>query len=250
MQPAEFWSIGDYGVVGDLWASPGRDLAASLDVAGRDVIDLGTGTGVTAIAMAQRGAESVVGVDITPRMLAEASRRAAAAGVGVRWVEADLADVPLPGGSADLVVSTFGLIFATEPRKAVDEARRLVRPGGQVVFTSWSPADLFGAIRQVMAAYFPDAPTPWHESEDAIRDVAGPDAVVTERFFTLSVDSPEAFVHQLERWSSPIVLASQALGEQWPTARDQLTDVVSGAGHLESGGYRAQVPYLVTTLTA
>jgi SAM-dependent methyltransferase len=249
MHPAEFWSAGDYGIVGDLWASPGRDLSASLDVAGCDVIDLATGTGVTAIAMARRGAASVIGVDVTPRLLAEASRRATAAGLEIRWVEADVVDVPLPTASADLVISTFGLIFAEEPAAALGEARRLARPGGQVVFTSWPSNGLFGAIRKVMAAYFPDVPTPWHESEDGIRDVAGAEAVVTERSFELMVESPEAFVGLLEQWSAPFVLAAPVLGDRWPAARAQLVDVVTRAGRRANGNHRAPVPYLVTTLS-
>src|SRR5579875_677930 len=101
MEPSEFWSIGDYSVVGELWSSPGRDLIASLGVTGLDVVDLATGTGVTAIAAAEHGAASVVGVDITPSLLTEAARRAELAGVSVRWVEADVASVPLPDASAD-----------------------------------------------------------------------------------------------------------------------------------------------------
>ncbi|HVN52143.1 MAG TPA: methyltransferase domain-containing protein, partial [Acidimicrobiales bacterium] len=132
MEPSEFWSIGDYGVVGDLWSSPGRDLAASLEVAGLDVIDLATGTGVTAIAAAKHDAASVVGVDVTPSLLAEAARRGRTAGVDVRWIEADVESVPLPDASADLVISTFGLVFAADPSRALAEARRLARPGGRI----------------------------------------------------------------------------------------------------------------------
>ncbi|MEM9131135.1 MAG: class I SAM-dependent methyltransferase [Actinomycetota bacterium] len=248
MEAAEFWSIGDYATVGDLWSAPGRVLAQSLTVAGLDVIDLATGTGVTAIAMAGRGARSVVGVDAAPKLLAEAGRRATRAGVDVDWVEADLAHVPLPDRSADVVVSTFGLIFAEDPAAALAECHRLTRPGGRIVFTSWSATGLFGRIRHVMSAYFPDAPEPWHERPDDIRAVAGPSCDVVERSFTMTVASPEAFVDQLERHSAPFVLAVQTLGERWADARDDLVDVVAAVGGRSNGDHRVEVGYLVATV--
>jgi len=255
VEASEFWSIGDYSVVGDLWSSPGRDLATSLAVTGLDVVDLATGTGVTAIAAAQHDAASVVGVDITALLLAEAARRGEAAGVEVRWVEADVVSVPLPDACADLVVSTFGLIFAADPGRAMAEALRLTRPGGRVVFTSWPPNGLFGAIRQVMARYLPDAPTPWHESPDGIRAIAGLEADVSEQAFRLTVGSPEEFVGLMERYSAPIVLATQTLGERWPSARADLLAAVQAAGGPDEGenggenggGFVVQVPYWVTT---
>lgn len=248
MQPSQFWSIGDYRVIGDLWSAPGRDVVGSLDVAGKDVIDLATGTGVSAIAAASRGAASVTGVDITPALLAEAGRRAEAAGVDIRWVEADVQSVPLPDASADLVISSVGLIFAEDPDQALAEARRLTRPGGQIVFTSWSPAGLFGKLRVVMMEYFPQEPEPWHESPDRIREIAGAQAVVEERTFELVVASPEDFVDQMERLSSPFVIARENLQPQWHRIHDKLVTAVAAQGRMVDGQFRARVPYWVCTV--
>ncbi len=253
MEPSEFWQLGDYAIVGELWSAPGRDLAASLDVADLDVVDLATGTGVTAIALAGEGARSVVGVDAAPELLAEAARRAAARDLDVTWIEADVASVPLPDRSADVVTSTFGLIFAADPGAALDECRRLTRPGGQIVFTSWAATGLFGQLRQTLSPYFPEAPEPWHETIAGIRAIVGPEAEVVERSFTLVVESPEAFVSQLERFSAPFVLGAEALGDRWPLARRDLHETITAAGDI--GGdidavYRAEVAYLVTTFAA
>lgn len=246
---AEFWTTGDYAVVGDLWAQPGRDVAATLAVRDRDVVDLATGTGVTAIAAARHGARSVTGVDVTPDLLREAVRRSRAAGVDVDWIEADLTDVPLPTDCADLVTSTFGLVFA-EPGPALAEARRLVRPGGRVVFTSWAAEGLFGRIRQALAPYFPGAPEPWHEERDAIRSLAGADATVEVSSFTMTIESPEQFVSLLERFSAPIVNGAASLGDAWPSARRDLVRVVEEvAGDADPDGHRVPVDYLVTTLS-
>ncbi len=249
MTPAEFWSVGDYRIVGDLWGVVGRDVASSLDASGRDIVDLATGTGVTAIALALLGARSVVGVDITPSLLSEAARRAGEAGITARWIEADVTTLPLPTASADLVTSTFGLVFAADPAAALGEARRITRPGGSIVFTSWSPNGLFGDIRRIMAGYFPEAPAPWHESEEGIRTVAGVEAVVDERSFELAVESPETLIELFERHSPPILLAAQTLGERWPPARTDLLEAITRCGNRRDGKHRIEVSYLVTTLT-
>ena len=250
MGPGEFWSLGDYGIVGDLWAAAGRDLADTIDVVGRDVIDLATGTGVTAIALARRGARSVVGVDAAASLLQEAARRAARDGLRVRWIEADFASVPLGDRSGDVVVSTFGLIFAADPTVALGECHRLVRPGGEIIFTSWSASGLFGRIREVMAPYFPDVPEPWHEQPDRISAVVGHDAAIDERSFVMTVGSAEEFVAQLERHNAPFGAAVNALGDRWTDARADLLEAVRGAGRDVDGAYRAEVPYLVTTVGA
>ncbi|MDR7381693.1 class I SAM-dependent methyltransferase [Promicromonospora iranensis] len=248
MDPAEFWATGDYAVVGDLWAQPGRDLATSLELQGRDVVDLATGTGVTAIAATARGARSVVGVDVTPALLREAARRADRAGVEVTWVTADVLEVPLPSRCADVVTSTFGIVFAADPAAALAEARRLARPGGQIVFTSWSATGLFGQVRQTLAPFFPAAPEPWHETADGIHAVAGPGARVSEESFVMVVESPERFVSLLEQHSAPIILGAESLGAAWPEAREQLVTTVHEAGEDTDGAFRVPVGYLRTTL--
>ena len=250
MDASEFWSIGDYSIVGELWSAPGRELADSLEVADCDVIDLATGTGVTAIAMARRGARSVVGVDAAAKLLAEAARRADAAGVEVNWIVGDVCSVPLPDRSADLVVSTFGLIFAGDPAAAIAECRRLTRHDGRVVFTSWSGQGLFGRIRQALSPYFPDEPEPWHETTAGIRAAIGDQTQTIERSFVLDVASAEVFVSQLETHSAPFILAAESLGQQWEQAREALVEVVLAAGDSNAGSYRAEVSYLVTTVAA
>ena len=248
MEAGELWSIGDYSIVGELWSAPGRDLVDSLDVTGRDVIDLATGTGVTAIATAVGGARSVVGVDAAPKLLAEAAHRAEAEGVDVNWIEADFTAVPLPDRSADIVASTFGIIFATDPRAAIVECHRLARLGGQIIFTSWSGPGLFGQIREALSPYFPDVPEPWHEDPDRIRSVVGADAEIVERSFLLTASSPEVFVSQLEHYNPPFIMGAQTLGDRWPRARADLLDVVTTTGEIDRDGYCAEVGYLVTTI--
>ncbi|MEU4361483.1 hypothetical protein [Promicromonospora sp. NPDC023987] len=129
------------------------------------------------------------------------------------------------------------------------EARRLTRPGGQIVFTSWSTTGLFGQIRQTLAPFFPAAPEPWHETAHGIRAVAGQYARVSEESFVMTVGSPEQFVAQLEQHSAPIVLGAASLGPRWPQARERLVVTVREAGEHRDGGFQVPVGYLRTTLS-
>ena len=90
----------------------------------RSIVDVGTGTGKAAIALAEwfPNAE-VVGVDLSPAMVAEAERRAAGR---VRFHVGDASSLPFPDGSFDLVVLMNAIPF-------FDELARITAPGGVVV---------------------------------------------------------------------------------------------------------------------
>ena len=100
---------------------------------------MGCGTGNTSIAAARAGAE-VIGVDLTPRMLEGA--RAAAAREGViacTFLEGDAQALPLPDDAFDVALSTFGCMFAPDHGRTAAELVRVVRPGGRIGFTGWTP---------------------------------------------------------------------------------------------------------------
>ncbi|MDQ3537213.1 MAG: class I SAM-dependent methyltransferase [Actinomycetota bacterium] len=125
------WARGDYATVGDLVAGAGPALCERVGVAGLDVLDVGTGTGNTALASARAGGR-VTGVDLTPELLAVARRRADAAGLQVEWREADALSLPCPDAAFDRVLSTFAVMFAPDPRRAASELVRVCRPGGVI----------------------------------------------------------------------------------------------------------------------
>jgi SAM-dependent methyltransferase len=102
---------------------------ATIDAQPDRALDLGTGTGAAAVAIAQRwpGTE-VVGVDIARQMVEEARRKLPPElGSRVRFDVADAARLPFPDGSVDLVVLANMIPF-------FDELTRVVAAGGAVVF--------------------------------------------------------------------------------------------------------------------
>jgi demethylmenaquinone methyltransferase/2-methoxy-6-polyprenyl-1,4-benzoquinol methylase len=100
-------------------------------VEGTRALDLATGTGDLAHALARRGA-LVVGLDLTPRMI-ELARARAAAGTEPAFVVGDMLALPFPPASFDLVTVGYGLRNVADLDAAIDEMLRVLRPGGQVV---------------------------------------------------------------------------------------------------------------------
>ena len=97
-----------------------------------DVLDVGSGPGTLAVALAARlPAARVVGIDVT-RSMVDAARRAAALSElvdRVTFVHGDASAMPFPAESFDLVVSTLSLHHWREPVGVFAEIRRTLRPG-------------------------------------------------------------------------------------------------------------------------
>ncbi|MCU1462827.1 MAG: UbiE/COQ5 family methyltransferase [Acidimicrobiales bacterium] len=108
---------------------------------GDRVLDVGCGPGTTAIELAERVGPGgvVVGVDISPAMVAAATRRAAAAGVtNVRFVVADAQTETMVQGF-DAAYSRFGVMFFSDPVAAFANIGGALRPGGRLACVVWGP---------------------------------------------------------------------------------------------------------------
>jgi SAM-dependent methyltransferase len=108
---------------------------------GERVLDIGCGPGTTAIGLAGRVAPDgeVVGVDISPAMVAAATRRAAAAGVtNIRFVAAN-AQTETLGDGFDAAYSRFGVMFFNDPVTAFSNIGRSLRAGGRFGCAVWGP---------------------------------------------------------------------------------------------------------------
>ena len=106
------------------------------------VLDAACGTGDLAEAFAAAGAAEVRGVDFTAEMLEIARRKAArrwtSAGQRPRYTLADVLALPFKDASFDIVSIAFGIRNVTDPRRALHELCRVLRPGGRVVILEFS----------------------------------------------------------------------------------------------------------------
>ena len=116
------------GPVGRLIAEQqAQVIAAFLDpLAGQHILDVGTGTGRGAIALASRGAR-VTGVDASAEMLAVARRRAQEAGVQVEFVQGDAHGLAYPDRSFDAVTCLRVLMHTPDWRRSLGELCRVAR---------------------------------------------------------------------------------------------------------------------------
>lgn len=105
--------------------------------AGEAVLDLGCGSGADSCVAALLAGDQgrVVGIDITPAMIEKARRNAwLAALTNVDFHESDMARVPLPDASIDLIISNGAINLARDKAKVFREASRVLRPGGRLQF--------------------------------------------------------------------------------------------------------------------
>ena len=113
--------------------------ALGLSESTRDVVDLGAGYGTFTIAAARLVSGTVHAVDVCPEMLREVLRRAEMTGpANIRTHRRDLAEES--SGLADASVDAallFNMLHGERPAVLLDEARRVLRPGGLLAVTHW-----------------------------------------------------------------------------------------------------------------
>ncbi|MFI5178091.1 MAG: ubiquinone/menaquinone biosynthesis methyltransferase [Vicinamibacterales bacterium] len=116
---------------------------------GTRALDLATGTGDIAFALAARGAD-VVGLDITTRMIELA--RAKSTSSNPAFLVGDMLALPFPPASFDIVTTGYGLRNVPNLTMAIDEIRRVLKPGGQILSLDFNRPSSAG-IRAVYLAY-------------------------------------------------------------------------------------------------
>ncbi len=148
--------------------------------AGTDVLDIGCGSGLALSLAARRGAY-VSGIDISPALLAVARRRVP---------DADLRDggldrLPFAAKSFDAVLAVNALQFAADPRAALNEVHRVLRPGGRLAIGQFAAPERCEstALHLAMEALVPrqrhDDHAPYALSEPGALEQALADAVLT-----------------------------------------------------------------------
>jgi SAM-dependent methyltransferase len=108
----------------------------------RSAVDLACGSGRIGVWLAARRVEHIDGVDLTPEML----DRARGKGVYRTLLEEDMCATSLPHQQADLVTHCLAISHVPELLPAYREARRLLRPGGQLVLIGYHPFFLLAGV--------------------------------------------------------------------------------------------------------
>jgi len=167
------------------------------------VLEVACGTGVVTrrLREALPASASIVATDLNEPMLDHA--RAAVASAGITWQQADAQELPFADASFDVYVCQFGLMFVPDKVRALQEARRVVAPGGLLLATVWESGahnSHVPPMQAVLDRRFPDAPPRFldvphgYDDPDRIRadfEAAGWDDVTVESV-RLASSSPTA----------------------------------------------------------
>lgn len=158
-----------------------RDLASRL-AGERDVLELAAGTGrLTRQLLARLGDRAtVIATDLDDAMLAEARR--AIADPRVTWEVADATDLPYPDARFDAVACQFGLMFFPDQARALREARRVLRPRGRLLLTTWNAIVTCAAqhlVHRLALEAYPDDPPRFLEVPFSLCDPAALVALVS-----------------------------------------------------------------------
>jgi ubiquinone/menaquinone biosynthesis C-methylase UbiE len=214
------WASGDYGRIGVLLQIVGESLCEAVElVAAERVLDVAAGNGNASLAAARRFAD-VTSTDYVPELLEQGRRRAEADRLEVAFQVADAEQLPFPDESFDVVLSSFGVMFAPNQELAAAELMRVVRPGGRIGLASWTPEGFIGQLFKLMGAFAPPpaglrSPVAWG-AETRLVELFGPRAsgIRTERRqYVFRYRSPEHWIEVFREYYGPTHKAFAALDE-------------------------------------
>jgi ubiquinone/menaquinone biosynthesis C-methylase UbiE len=256
------WAAGDYTRVAEQLTGVSAAVVEAAGIEpGMRVLDLGAGSGNTALLAAGQGAE-VTAVDLTGDLFGTCRQRAAAAGVTVTWAAANPEALPFDDGRFDRVVSAVGgsLAMAPDQRRVAGEMVRVCRPGGVLAVANWTAEGLAGQVAGVIAGYLPPPPpgasSPWAwAAEDSVTALLGPFGCAVRmerRMASFSYRSADFYLSYLEEVHGPTIMALRLAAGQGRRAelRPGLAELYSGANTATDGTLTFDQEYLLATAAA
>jgi SAM-dependent methyltransferase len=251
----QVWAEGDYPPVGRLLEPGARMLVEAAGVTeGQQVLDVATGSGSVAVLAGQAGAQ-VVGIDITDAWFDDARARAAVADVDIDLRLGDAEDLPLDDESFDVVLSSFGAIFAPRQEVVARELVRVCRPSGVIALTAWPPGGANDTVFSTLLTRLSSPPefvAPfilWGDPAH-VRDLfASTDVTLSfeHRDFEIEFSSDDAFKAFVFETSGGFMRARRALEElgTWEDAYAAFEAAIDATNEADDDTYRTTWEFLL-----
>lgn len=253
------WASGDYAVVGTTLQIVGETLCEAVDLrAGERVLDVAAGNGNATLAAARRWA-LVTSTDYVPALLERGRERAAAERLhGIDFREADAEALPFDDGAFDVVLSTFGCMFAPNAPRVAAEMLRVTRAGGRIGMANWTPEGFIGQLFKTIGRHVspPAGATPpatWGQPA-ALQGWFGGQATalaVQPRHFVFRYRSPEHWLEVFRGYYGPVLKAFAALEtpERQQVLADELVALIGRFNTARDGAVVIPGEYLEVVVT-
>lgn len=251
------WASGDFGHIGVRLQIVGETLCEAVDVhSGEEVLDVAAGNGNASLAAARRFA-NVTSTDFVPALLEQGRIRADAERMPITFHVADVEKLPFEDQSFDVVLSTFGVMFAPDPERAASELIRVLKPGGRIGMANWTPEGFIGQLFKGIGAFVPPpaglkSPLAWG-TEPRIVELFGPSATslqTNRKMYTFRFHSVDHLIDYFRTYYGPTNKAFLALDA---TGQDALTEalreLVGDWNRSSRGGLVVQGEYLEIVIT-
>ncbi len=205
----ELWNEAMYERLATVLEPVHDELVERLGVRpGEAWLEVGTGTGATALRAARAGAD-VAAIDLSTPMIEQAREAAAGAALDVRFDVGNVEYLPYDDDAFDVIVSAFGFILAADHANVAGEFARVAKHGARLGFTAWKPNPKLGELYR----RFTEEPLEGREStewgrEDHVEDMLGEDFELEFVDGTLWIDAASGEeVWELFSSTSPPVMA-------------------------------------------
>lgn len=251
------WGSGNYALIGATLQLTGEELAERMDMSpGAEVLDVAAGNGNATLAFARRFCK-VTSTDYVDTLLISGQERALAEGLDIHYMLADAENLMVDYGTYDAVVSTFGVMFAPNQRRAARELMRACKSGGKIGMANWTAEGFAGQLFKTIGKHVTPpngvkSPANWGD-QNWIGEHFGSGSTsieIIEKQFVFRYPSAKYYLDFFKKYFGPMHKAFLALDKAGQDDLEKdILDLVEKLNTATDGTMRVPSEYLEIVVT-